>query len=56
MRFSSRIDYEMIALSDFYEKEERGHRHPESTPSAQRIHAGYGIKTEDLNMCPRCQT
>lgn len=37
LRFSSRIDYEMIALSDCCEKEERGHRHLESTPSAQSI-------------------
>ena len=53
MRFSSRIDYEMIALSDIYEKEEKGHRHLESTPSAQSIHTGYGIMTkEDLHVCP----
>lgn len=56
LRFSSRIDYEMIALSDFYEKEERGHRHLKSTPGAQSIHTGYGIMTkEDFSVCPRCQ-
>lgn len=53
VRFSSRTDYAMIALSDIYEKKERGHRHWKSAPSAQSIHRGYGIK--DLSVCPRCQ-
>lgn len=31
VRFSSRTDYAMIALSDTYEEKERGHRHRKST-------------------------
>jgi len=56
LRISSRTDYEMIALSDFYEKKEGGHRHLESIPSGQSILTGYGIMTkEDFSVCPRCQ-